>query len=257
MAATSKSTGYASRSSKGLSLIEMLTAVMLTGFIAAATCDMLAALSIVSLKSDYQLTSTLQCKRVLDLLGQQIRSAQSLTISDEPSQKLVLNIPVVGIRNGLNNIPLMHDGSSVMDVFTYTIVPDADRPGTGEYILQRTCTCAPSEWRTDGAQCLLSNGQIQVLMKGIVGPQDLTLSIDGTTSNYRPRVFTYLKILPPLAPNVNKTFPVIDKPIAGDEAAGVGIQFEIQPMQSPNKTIRSTTFAMRSEYFVRSQQYAN
>jgi|GEM_PF-3313023 hypothetical protein len=28
MAATSKSTGYASRSSKGLSLIEMLTAVM-------------------------------------------------------------------------------------------------------------------------------------------------------------------------------------------------------------------------------------
>ncbi|MBN9394277.1 MAG: hypothetical protein J0H83_03465 [Candidatus Melainabacteria bacterium] len=252
-------------------MIEMLTAMMLTGFIAAATCDMMAALGIVSLKADNQLSSTLQCKRAIDMIGKQIRMSKNLyspsfgvagkVIS---SQTLVLFVPVVerkdkGGTEGLAVPNATADGES-FDVFAYEVMPDKNRPGTGEFVLQRTLLLQGNRTLYSDS-CPFTVGVPQTIAKGIIGPQDLSTVIDPVALNYSPKVFAYLRntlpspISTPVQPN---TFPELNTVTAdGGQVSGVAVQMEIQPSDHPNQMIRNTTFGLRSEFFTRALPYVN
>jgi prepilin-type N-terminal cleavage/methylation domain-containing protein len=247
------------RSSNGMSLIEMLTAMMLTGFIAAATCDMMAALSLVSLKADYQLSSSIQCKRALDLLGQQIRSAHKLNTVGGP-RILKLSIPITGdqTKGGLAGVPLSLNALECTDEYTYSVVADKDKPGSGEFVLQRTRTSIRPE-NLPASTTVIAANQPQILVKGIVGPQDLLANVDPVALNYPPKTFVYLSSIrnaindPPT--EIKSPYPELDSTASGISADGLAIQLEIQPSQIPNAKVRSTTFGLRSEYFVRGAAY--
>jgi hypothetical protein len=245
------------RSCKGLSLIEMLTAMMLTGFIAAATCDMMAALTLVSLKADNQLSSSLQCKRALDTLGVQIRAAHNLK-SAQNSQTLTLTVPVMQrkSRNGIEGMPIKDEvGNESVDQYLYETIADPNRPYTGEFILKRTLLKAGRR-NSFTDPCPFIEGQSQIVLKGIIGPLDLGQPINTAAMNYPPKVFTYLSNLPnpsqTLNPDNTPEIPAGSLPMS---VSGVAIQVEIQPSDNPNKKVRSTTFGLRSEYFARSSSY--
>lgn len=243
---------------KGMSLIEMLTAMMLTGFIAAATCDMMAALGLVSLKADNQLTSTIQCKRALDLIGQQVRSAHSLKLdSSSSSQKLTLQIPVIGNSSmgSLDSVPLKTGTAPEnYDVYEYSVVPDASRQGSGEYILQRIL-------KTKGARGSLAPDlgtavlQPQIIAKGIIGPLDMKTSLDGTANNYYPKIFSYL-LCPKAATTPSYPYPELPDSSGEIPVSGVAVQMEVQSAQVPNSKIQNSTFCIRSEFYCKSDCYA-
>ena len=245
------------RSCKGLSLIEMLTAMMLTGFIAAATCDMMAALSLVSLKADNQLSSSLQCKRAIDMLGLQIRAAHNIKSSPN-SQSLTLTVPVLQrkSRSGIEGMPIKDEtGIESVDQYLYEIIPDPNRPYTGEFLLRRTLIKAGKR-NSFTDPCPLTEGQSQIVLKGIIGPLDLSQPINTTAMNYPPKVFTFLSNLPNPSPqSIPDNTPELQTGGYPTSVSGVAIQVEIQPSDNPNKKIRSTTFGLRSEYFSRSYAY--
>lgn len=66
------------RTEKGISLIEMLITMFIMGFVAAATCEIFAALNLVSFKANSQFNSILSERRLLSILAPQIRSSISI-----------------------------------------------------------------------------------------------------------------------------------------------------------------------------------
>ena len=244
------------RSEFGMSLIEMLTAMMLTGFIAAATCDMMAALGLVSLKADTQVTATLQAKRAFDYIGQSVRSAQHIKSASsyfdavkkvQSSQTLVLTIPVLGdgTMGSIGGLPILDPstGKPCIDYVVYEIVADKSKPGSGEYVMQRTYLPGNRGGRAKESP-FKNQFAPQIIVKGIVGPQDVTSTPDPIANNYLPKVFSYLTTLNAGVSERANSLASIDVP-------GVAIQLEIQPAELPNSKIRSTTFGIRSEYFSR------
>lgn len=230
----------------------MLTAMMLTGFIAAATCDMMAALGLVSLKADNQMTSTIQCKRAMDLIGQQVRSAHSMKLdTSSTSQKLTLKIPVIGE----NGVPLKTDQDPEnYDVYEYLVSPDVSRPGAGEFILQRTLI-KKGQRIPPLPEPLSAVGQPKIIAKGIIGPLDLKSPIDAVAANYNPKVFSYL-LIPKAATSPSFPYPELPETSGNISLSGVAVQMEIQPAQIPNSKIQSSTFCIRSEFYCKSDCYA-
>jgi hypothetical protein len=225
--------------------------MFIMGFVAAATCEIFAALNLVSFKSNSQFNAILSARRLISIIGPQIRSAHRITV-DRQNQLLAIEIPILGdaSKGGLDEVPQLNtDNPSKIatDLFEYKVIGDTQHPNTGQFVIQRTYRPGP---RT--AYCIpiasFPPNQGQTIATGITGPINTSLSIDPTAGSPLPQIFTALV----KSPFNSADLPEHDSNLSAT-TDGVAITCELKdPLASASIQLKAKSIGVRSEFYKRS-----
>lgn len=176
------------RNPRGMSLVELLSAIFIMTFVGAAITELCASQNIVAFRSVGKMSGIINARRAIALFDRDVRIANSFPNSFTPTvnipaensvanwivpspsyvadyQTLILTQPVFD-ANGY---------ASSSKTIIYKILADKRTPGKGLFVMQK--------------KDFSNSDEPQTILTGIVGPisaQDTTDSISGTPP---PRVF--------------------------------------------------------------------
>lgn len=135
-----------SRSNRGFSLIEALTTLFITSFVAAAMCELMVSINRVSFRAQNRLSALITARTVVSQLSKEVREASAISFPQSNyGTEVTLTIPVMKkIQLPSNSYvyipaqiatPLPEPFKNLLgkkilfDKCTYTIVPDANNLG--------------------------------------------------------------------------------------------------------------------------------
>jgi prepilin-type N-terminal cleavage/methylation domain-containing protein len=263
------------RKIQGMSLVEMLTTIMLMGIVAAAITDIAVTQNVIAFRTYNKIDALTNARRVASFIERDIHNARFigyLPTAPGPmvplsETTLVLQIPVfyspsAQITKGFPAIPTpgVVPGTWNFDTVIYQVVGDTTRPGTGQFVIQKTIYPGlhPPIYPFYETAAVAVN---QTILTGIVGPQDLTQNVDGTANSCPPAVFGYFSKQYPLysvnslgIANYQPGNPSTDDP---SNFNGVSINLEVMS-NAASKRIDLTprSMAFRTEACVRGNYYS-
>ena len=271
------------RDIRGMSLVEMLTTILLMGIIAAAITDIAVTQNVIAFRTFNKIDALTNARRVASFIERDIHNASfigdqsnSTNQNEYPGpptytlsgQTLILQLPIFYSPSATGGIPaiptsfttalppVIINGTTYnptttfwnVDTIIYQVVGDTSRPGTGQFVLQKTVL--PGLHPAGYASAPIATSQ--TVLAGIVGPQDLTLPTDATAGTSPPAVFGYLSKQIPLYVSQPPSTP----PSAAN-INGVSVNLEVFSNASTKRIdLTPRSMAFRTEAYVRGNYYS-
>jgi Tfp pilus assembly protein PilE len=265
----------------GISLVEMLATILIMGIVAAAITEITVTQNVVAFRTFNKLDALTNARRVASFIERDIHNAcyiGSETTAPGPAislspQILILQMPIFyspssTLANGISAIPTGGTATAIViingtpvplpmatkncDTVIYQVVGDTTRPGTGQFVLQKTVypgLHAPAYPNYESAAVATD----QAILTGIVGPLDLTQPVDPTAGTPPPAVFGYFSKLTPMYGGNYQAGSVL----APSNINGVSINLEVFSNQSSKRIdLTPRSMAFRTEAYVRGNYYS-
>lgn len=234
------------RAQSGMSLIELLSAILIMSFVGVAITELCGAHNIVAFRTLGKMDGIVNARRAIALFDRDIRLAKSIPSSFSPTanipgenavatwgapspsyvsdyQTLILTQPVFDQSGYL---------STESKTIVYKILPDKRKAGKGLFVLQR--------------KDFSTTAEPQTILTGIVGPinpSDITDSIANTPS---PKVFKPLIRLAEYYKSSgipSKYYPPTSIPSSLTKGAQVTLEIFDTVSESQNGTPKSIAFS--------------
>lgn len=231
--------------SAGMSLIEMVTALFIMTFIAAAMTELCVSHNVVAFRTFGKLDALTKARRVMAMMDQDVRTASFFpnnfvptanipaanSVADWPpplpgyaadSQTIILQIPKFE-----SNFP-----TGEQKIIVYKILPDKREIGKGQFVLQK--------------KDFSNNSEPQTLLTGIVGPINPSNNVDPVALTPKPEVFSRISRTAPLYSSTGISsfqFPSLTK--------GIACNFEVHDAASGRKDLLPKSIAFRREIYAR------
>ncbi len=265
-----------------MSLVEMLATILIMGMVATAITEITVTQNVVAFRTFNKIDALTNARRVASFIERDIHNAcfvgdQSNTnpnIYPGPpvytlnGQTLILQLPIFyspAATGGIPAIPTQVTNTNTVtvngkpysynstywnvDTVIYQVVGDTSRPGTGQFVLQKTVYPGIHNANYESAPVASS----QSILAGIVGPQDLTQPTDGTAGTSPPAVFGYFS---KQAPIYSSNFQPGTQPDASN-INGVSINLEVfSNAASKRVDLTPRSMAFRTEAFMRGNYYS-
>ena len=205
------------RSSRGMSVVELMVSALLMGLTMAAVGELVVMNTYSATRLTNATDGQYGCSRAIRRIGEDVRMASAIVASQCTPQILVLQQPVClnDPTSNLNGFPLLtasQNQTACVDTITYQVV--ADPVNVNVYQLQLTRVPGVPGYPTSTKPAL----QQQVVLTGLVGP-----SLNGQSGP--PSVFQYLSSSNQL------NFPT-SPPSPGTTTVGVFVDLEVQSPSS-------------------------
>ncbi len=165
-------------------------------------------------------------------------------------QTLIFQVPIF-TSNGYPDLadgqpPDLSNGKWDVDTYVYKVLADKNKPGTGQFVLQKTIFPG-NHANNPGYTPPIASNNPQTVMTGIVGPVDPNAPVDPVANTPPPMVFEYLS-------NANTRVGKPD-PIQTSSIRGVAITVELFCNEtSSRKDYTPATLALNSEFYKRGNQ---
>ncbi len=240
------------RKNRAMSLIEMVTALFIMTFVAAAMTELCVSNNVVAFRTFSRLDGLIKTRRAMTAIDKDIRMASFFPNSYAPTggypgdngiavwpiptpsyitsnQTLIVQVP----EFDANDYPTGQNKTVV-----YCVLADKRAPGKGQFVLQR--------------KDFSNSSEPQTILTGIVGPIDSISSSDPVALTPPPVVFTRLTRTAPLY----STSGTSDN-ILASLTNGIACCLEIHEANSSREDLTPKTIAIRREIYARGNYSVN
>lgn len=177
------------RHQKGMSLIELLSAILIMSFVGVAITELCAAHNVVAFRTVGKMDGIVNARRAIAQFDRDVRLAKSFPSSFTPTANIpgdnsvaTWNVPspsyLADYQTLILNQPIFDQNGYVSTntkTIVYKILPDKRNTGKGLFVLQK--------------KDFSISGDPQTILTGIVGPVNPTDTIDSIANTPSPKVF--------------------------------------------------------------------